>query len=475
LRVNPSSGHLHPMECYLLINRLHKKKSANYCAGQPMVCHYAPAEHALEIRAHVARSTWQALISTLPPSSFLIGLTSIYWREAWKYGARAYRYCQLDAGHALAALRLSAAVLGWRLVLIESIGDQALAELLGIDEQARLVTTERELPVLLAAVIPTQAETNIQPDLHTHALRENHMTTWHGQANKISARHVKWEIIEQVADACTKPHTPLFNSGSVTPPRHTVKEAPVSFHTLRSLPSAKRIICQRRSASALDGTTEISSSDFYSMLQLVLRQDGDGAPAARPPWDAMRGSACLHLCLFVHRVSGILPGLYILVREPCKLIELRSCMRADFAWEMVTGCPSSLPLYFLHSGDYQRIARLISCGQVLASDAAFSLAMVAEFERPLNEFGTWYYRHLFWEAGIIGQVLYLEAEVRGLRSTGLGCFLDDAVHQVLGFSGWQYQSLYNFAVGAAIEDARLSQSPAYDCEQRKLRKGSAIY
>ena len=41
LRVNPSSGNLHPTEAYVVWN------------GQ--LCHYAPAEHLLEVRAELAR------------------------------------------------------------------------------------------------------------------------------------------------------------------------------------------------------------------------------------------------------------------------------------------------------------------------------------------------------------------------------------------------------------------------------------
>ena len=45
---------------------------------------------------------------------WLVALTSIHWREAWKYGERAFRYCQHDLGHAIAAVRLAAALVGWR-------------------------------------------------------------------------------------------------------------------------------------------------------------------------------------------------------------------------------------------------------------------------------------------------------------------------------------------------------------------------
>jgi hypothetical protein len=68
---------------------------------------------------------------------------------------------------------------------------------------------------------------------------------------------------------------------------------------------------------------------------------------------------------------------------------------------------------------------------------------------------------LFWEAGVIGQVLYLEAEAANARSTGIGCFFDDAVHDVLGLTDNQFQSLYHFTVGISVEDHRLQSSPAY--------------
>jgi hypothetical protein len=72
-----------------------------------------------------------------------------------------------------------------------------------------------------------------------------------------------------------------------------------------------------------------------------------------------------------------------------------------------------------------------------------------------------HYRRLFWETGVIGQVLYLEAEAFGVRATGIGCFFDDPVHQVLGFSDATYQLLYHFTTGGPVEDPRLTTLPPY--------------
>ena len=75
LRVNPSSGNLHPTEGYLLAGPI-----PGLLAG-PALCHYAPFEHGLEVRRDLPVELWQAVAGQLPPGAFLIGLTSIYWRE----------------------------------------------------------------------------------------------------------------------------------------------------------------------------------------------------------------------------------------------------------------------------------------------------------------------------------------------------------------------------------------------------------
>jgi hypothetical protein len=69
---------------------------------------------------------------------------------------------------------------------------------------------------------------------------------------------------------------------------------------------------------------------------------------------------------------------------------------------------------------------------------------------------------------MIGQVLYLEAEAAGLQGTGIGCFFDDPMHELLGLTGTGYQDLYHFTVGGAVEDNRLATLPAYPDERNKM-------
>ena len=128
LRVNPSSGNLHPTEGYLVagpIAGLHPR---------PAVCHYTPFEHALELRAELSGEAWLKIAAQLPEDAVLVGLTSIHWRESWKCGERAFRYCH-DAGHAIGSFAVSAAGLGWEAKLLESVTDRDLAVLVGVHVQ----------------------------------------------------------------------------------------------------------------------------------------------------------------------------------------------------------------------------------------------------------------------------------------------------------------------------------------------------
>jgi SagB-type dehydrogenase family enzyme len=147
LRVNPSSGNLHPTEGYTLLPAL------DGIHDRPGIYHYAAKEHGLELRADLDPSVWAALTASFTEGSFLVGLSSILWREAWKYGERAFRYCQHDTGHALGTMRFAAAALGWKLRLLDRVDDAALSRLFGLDREIDYGDAEREHAELLAVVV----------------------------------------------------------------------------------------------------------------------------------------------------------------------------------------------------------------------------------------------------------------------------------------------------------------------------------
>jgi SagB-type dehydrogenase family enzyme len=459
LRSNPSSGNLHPTEGYLLIDEMPG------LSPFPGLYHYAAKEHALELRAELPQESFASLVQGFPPTAFLVGFTSVNWRETWKYGERAFRYCQHDVGHAIGSARVAAQTLGWRMLLLDGVADDTLGALLGVDRIQDFNRAEREHPDCLAVVWPadravavSSGDTNSLPlFLAADAVRDSTRTIWHGKANRLSRDDpVEWAFLNQVAVASWKSNTERQvvaqnRSG------HTAK-AP-GFDPGQS--GAGQVIRQRRSAVAFDGETSIPVGSFYTMLGRVMPRIERDLCWRPMPWDVLPWEPAIHLALFVHRVDGLAPGIYMLARDPAMAGSLRQSMRQQFAWTSPPGCPEDLPLFLLEEGDARRMAVQVSCGQEIAGDSAFSLGMIAEFEPSLQRHGPWFYRRLFWETGVIGQVLYLEAEATGVRATGIGCFFDDPVHQVLGFNDATFQSLYHFTTGGPVEDPRLTTLPPY--------------
>ena len=451
LRANPSSGNLHPTEAYAIL------PAVDQIGHAAAVYHYAPREHALERRAVLDAKRWTELAGSFPEGSFLVGLSSVHWREAWKYGERAFRYCQHDVGHALASLRIAAAALGWKLVLQDSVSDGTLSSLLGLDRDEDFAAAEREEADIFVLISPNLAaplmmEWNWNKPLTAHGGD----VLWQGRANTLSPEHaVEWPVIDAVAQATRRcASAPIKEDFSGFPSEVALFGTPIR----QGLLTAEMAILGRRSAVAMDGSTAISQESFFRMLaRLIPTQERQAMP-----WDAIPWRPRIHLGLFVHRVDGLAPGLYVLARDPDKVDILKRVMHSEFFWQRVPACPPGLSLYLLKEEDCRVLATTVSCGQNIAGDGAFSLAMIADYKDSLATYGSGFYRNLFWEAGMVGQVLYLEAEESGIRATGIGCYYDDPVHAAFGIVSNEWQSFYHFTVGGPVEDSRLTTLPAYN-------------
>ncbi|MGZ4979390.1 MAG: nitroreductase family protein, partial [Methylobacter sp.] len=342
LRCNPSSGNLHPTEAYLISTSDSFIKSGVY--------HYVSHDHSLEKRCRFS--------DNLPDSGILIGLSSIHWREAWKYGERAYRYCQHDLGHALGALRYAAATLGWSVELLAEWSDDDIAQLLGLDRDD-FKKQEHESPDMICR-INTQSDTM---PLDIKALLEAAQSgTWFGKADSLRAYHMyKWPVIDEVSTAASKPRTeePEWQTAQRRPPRMAQVSQSVGNRCDQQLiessrtKTATQIIRQRRSAQQFDGKMPpIPQTDFYRILAAVMP-----TTAAFELW---RWPPKVHLFIFVHRVEGLAPGIYALPRDQDALAKLQAATLADFDWQKVS---EALPLYHLYSGDCRQIAKTVSCHQ----------------------------------------------------------------------------------------------------------------
>ena len=181
LRINPSSGNLHPTEAYALLPAMEE------IGSRGGAYHYLSRDHALELR-----SRWRSRETTNVKAGFYVSFTSVPWRESWKYGERAFRYCQHDLGHALAALSFSAATLGWKAQL-QSVTPDYLVWLLGLEPPAHPL--EPEIPEALVWIQTAAAEAPFALPAAESALE------WFGQPNQLSAGHQAWPLIDEVVAA----------------------------------------------------------------------------------------------------------------------------------------------------------------------------------------------------------------------------------------------------------------------------------
>lgn len=276
--------------------------------------------------------------------------------------------------------------------------------------------------------------------------------TWAGTPNVLSARQVHWPRIDDITKATRKEAATLESS-----PLNVATAQTAAFPAMAQVP-VRHVIHQRRSAQSFDPDHEpwMTADQFYSFIFSVKSQ----FPSL--PW-----KPCVHLAIMVHRVHGIEPGLYILCRNQEHLTKLRSEVDKEYQWVKPTSCPAELEFHRLVVADAQKLAATISCHQEIASDGSFALGMIAHFEDEIMNRGPWFYKRLFWETGMIGQRLYLQAEACGFRGTGIGCYFDDLFHAVLGLETFKFQSLYHFTVGYPEVDDRLATLPPYQHLQQR--------
>jgi SagB-type dehydrogenase family enzyme len=341
------------------------------------------------------------LVGTSAPLVFV--LTSIAWREAWKYRHRAYRYCLHDIGHAWQALTLAARSIGCESFALGHFSDDRVAEwgLLSQDEWPMLIVG------LHGPSIPVRVLDPVETIL------------FGGQPNRLSEEQVPYPLIEAV-HAVTK-----LTMEATIPPLGQPKESGRGDISLPPHLSTSRnfgdVVRTRR--SALDfkgGDASISFPQLATLLSSTKEALFADFATAR----------FVHLYLYVHRVEGLAPGVYRYWPEHAELEKIKE-------------------------GDQRLVAAALSLGQDLAGNACLAFSMIGDFQSAARSYGDRGYRYVHFEAGAIGQRMYLASEALGLRATGIGAFFDEEVNRYLCLSPELGQVVYHFAIGYPVPDPRL--------------------
>ncbi|MBI2689845.1 MAG: nitroreductase family protein [Acidobacteria bacterium] len=244
LRVNPSSGNLHPTEFHFATRGLDGWPDGLY--------HYRPSQHMAEQRGR-GDFGFAAPITVV--------LTTIAWREAWKYGDRAYRYCLLDIGHAWEAVELSGRAMGWRCSVVGSFDDGEVA--------ARLGAAPDEWPMLI-----------LELDHATTGIGGGASDLMGGTPNELSDSPELPELIEPFHEATCGPG-----------PEWRVEQQAGSGQPMGGRAFGETVRGRRSALDFVGGDRTMTFQQFIALLSV-----------ATVPW--------ITVFVYVHRVAGLAPGVY---------------------------------------------------------------------------------------------------------------------------------------------------------------------
>ncbi|HEY6395374.1 MAG TPA: SagB/ThcOx family dehydrogenase [Candidatus Binataceae bacterium] len=370
-RAAPSAGALYPIEIYLAAGHVDDLEAGLY--------HFSPAD--LKLRG-LRRGDWRQLIaraaadrpSLLNCDAVLI-LSSIFWRSAWKYRARAYRYCFWDAGTMLANLLAAASSETIPVDVITAFSDPEMESLLGIDG-------EREGAVALIALGGAAHQIAEPPEL----------TPMRFEAIALSSREVAYPDLQKIQSESRLIGTDQVRKVADAPVELAI--SPVSQHALKfaGVPADHGLrlgetILRRGSTRAF--AQEPMPSDELATIMRVS--------SGHPRCDFSR---LTDTYLIVNAIEGLEPGAYHYNRE-AEAFEL------------------------LKRGKFRGEAGYLCLEQPLGLDCSALVVYMSSLERVLNSLGNRGYRDAHLEAGILGGRAYLAAYALGRGATGLTFYDDD--------------------------------------------------
>jgi SagB-type dehydrogenase family enzyme len=378
-RAAACTGALYHIDLYLVCGDLPGLSAGAY--------HFGPHDFALrrlregDYRLVLARASGEE--PSIANTSCVILSASTYWRNAWKYQARAYRHCYWDNGTILANLLAAAAARKIPANLVVGFVDAAVNQLLGLD-------TEREATLSMVALGAASAKPiggAALPEplkLETVQLSKKEidypaMRAMHEASSLDSEEEVmRWRGAAQKEDEDGKEQRvfPLQPLGDEEIPQDRIEE-----------------VIHRRGSTREFARESIGFTELSTMLDRATR----GIAAD------FRGAADTSLndiYLIVHAVEGLLPGAYYFQRDR-RVLQL------------------------LKEGDFRREAGYLGLGQEIPADCSVNVYFLADLKRALERFGNRGYRAAQLEAAIMGGKLYLAAYAQRLGASGLTFFDDD--------------------------------------------------
>jgi SagB-type dehydrogenase family enzyme len=392
-RAAASAGALYPIELYVVCGDLPGLDAGIY--------HYSPSGNSLSLlrsgdfRGNLADSA--AGHSGIADAPATIVCTCVFWRSAWKYRERGYRYCYWDNGTIVANMTATANALGEPAHVVAGFVDAEVDSLLGLES-----SSEASLCLVCiggGAAVPPAAS-----------------------------------------------HLNAVDAGALGVERRTDYPETRTLHIGSCLGDSTEVKAWRGSAAKVDNTF---ASDWPESAPLgsTVANRGSTRRFAREPMPAGRleallsastapvpadyGGGLVDTYLIVNAAEGITPGTYYY-------------------------SPKDGELQLLHEGEFREEAGHLCFEQALGADASAVAYFMADLDAILSRLGNRGYRAAQLEAGIIGGRMYLSSHAMGLGATGM-TFYDDAVTAF--FSPHAAGKSLMFLVGLGVTHSRNQVHP----------------
>ncbi|CAI8011066.1 Putative nitroreductase MJ1384 [Geodia barretti] len=393
-RAAASAGALYPIELYVVCGDLPGLAAGLY--------HYSPSGNSLSLlrsgnfRGNLAAAT--AGHPSVADAPATIVCSSVFWRSAWKYRERGYRYCYWDNGTILANMTATANALGLSAEIVAGFVDSEVDALLGLESSSE--ATFCLVPIGNGS--PTPPAVSPLDAVDAGVLGVERRTEY--------------------------PETSTLHAGSVLANTSDVARWQNSAHVRKDSANAKE-----GPDSALLGATiaHRGSTRRFAREAMPTGRLEALLAACTSPVPADYGGGLIDTYLIVNAAEGISPGTYFY-------------------------SPEEGQLQLLAEGEFREEAGHLCFEQALGADASAVAYFMADLDSILSRFGNRGYRIAQLEAGIMGGRMYLATHSMGLGATGM-TFYDEAVTAF--FSPHAAGKSLMFLVGLGITHERNQVHP----------------
>src|SRR5215217_4685568 len=418
-RAAGATGARYHLELYLVCGELPGLEAGVY--------QYAAHDHSLrqfragDYRAAVVAAAGQEPAIAAAP--VIAVWTSTFWRNAWRYQARAYRHVYWDTGTALANLLAVAADARLPAQVVLGFADDEINALLDVDG-------EREAAVSLVALGRSLDTLPGSPEIRPLGL----------PITPLSEREIVFPEIDAMHGAsslASGAEASAWRASAFVPSVPPPGNAPIPLQPMdaASLPTdpIDTVIKRLRSNRHYATETPISFGELSTVLTASLQGTAmdclvPGAPPLFTPY------------LIVNNVAGLQLGTYLVH-------------------------PEQQTLELLQAGEMHDTASRLACDQDYAADAHVNAYALTDLEPVLEHFGNRGYRVAQLEAALFGAKLQLAVHALGLGAVGSTSFDDEVTAH---FSPHAAGKSFMFI---AVFGARRRPSTAEVAEKSKFLQG----